>query len=188
MSKLLKNMISKVVNESLSSLMQREPTKPPFELLEPPVKILPSGKWPSEYSITREVPIRISEGDASALGLANEDVEDVMDGDVYNGEVEFYLSFDPYYSGGSSKNTSGHPDMWSPGDPEEFIVEDYTVIGFFLVGTSNIAIVSQEDGIRLSEFLGDLSDDETQRMKEIFLSHSDDSSNEDYFDDRDEEF
>lgn len=168
---LLKRCVVELVKESREAQnRQRLPTKPPFTLVDPIAGFIQSGKNISDFSIEREIPIKLSVEDAMALSLHPDDIESVAATGIYDGPVEFYIEADTHYEPGSPGRRSGHPDTWTPDDPEDFSVDDFVVVGFLASwGDARIALVSKEDGRRLGEYIGSLTDEEVEQIREKYV-------------------
>jgi hypothetical protein len=136
--------------------------QPAFELIDP-VKV---AAQQGDYYIAREFPLKMSEELMKIFGLTPEEIAEytTQSGGVVEGEYEMYLDIDVYYTPGQrSRNRWEQPD-----DPEEFLVEGYRVEGIFASAGKSI-ILSKEDGQRLAEYLGELSDDEVERIRESYM-------------------
>ena len=133
--------------------------KPPFELIDP---VNPSGGR-GQFELQRRIPLKLT---PEVLALFDVNPEDTNDG-ILDDYFDMTISADPDYAPGDAGNRYGHPDSWRQADPEEFSVDDYRVVTIYTAkGQMGL---SDEDGARLAEYLGPLTDDEVERIRDEFL-------------------
>lgn len=167
---LLKECIARLIKESLSN--------PVFEPLDP-VEFVHDSSIGGD-SIRRAFGIKMTPESANVFQLDQSEREDTEKHDgVFFTEWEIEIEVgDVYHSKGSPARLSGHPDTWAPADPEDFAVESYTVVGVYAPG--GFVKFSDRDGQRLAAFLGNLTDDEVEQIKDSYLSNLPDK--DDFYD------
>lgn len=163
---------SQVIKEAPGMAPEVDHPKPAFELIDP----VSMGKLPSNYYLNREFPLRMNEQLVQAFALVPEDVADLnQTGGILEGEYEMSIDVDVYYTPGErSRNRWTQPD-----DPEEFLVENYIVKGFYGPRGQHI-LLSKEDGVRLAEYLGELTEDEVDRVRETYMENLPEPDFDDY--------
>lgn len=155
----LKECIRALVNEAQKVIMPM----PVFELIDE-VKIVPGTA--EGYFVTKRISLKMSEELMVRFGFTVEEAKELQS--EVNGVVsdDWDLIINPeihYEPGQKSPNRYEYPD-----DPEQFIIEDYRVSGILTMNKGTM-VLSKEDSLRLAEYLGPLTDDEVESIREQHL-------------------
>jgi hypothetical protein len=134
-----------------------------------PVKTI---KGTGDYFITREFGIKLTPELSVAMDLNELDVAEVIaNNGILEGEWELAIDINSHYSKGSSDRLHGHPDTWHPGDPDEFEIKDYKIDGILFYSANKVIVFSPSDSARLKAILGDLTEDEIDRIREQYMDN-----------------
>lgn len=156
-SSLLKQYVKLMVETVVGPQQQALQLAGPFKPVKP-------GR--NEFAIYREFPIVPTPELMQALKL---DESDLDEAGMITGENEIIIEFDDiYYSPGERGS------WYQPADPEEFLVEDYSITAF------NGLRLTPEDEKALKAYLGDLTDEEQERAFEYWSDNYPDPEPDDY--------
>lgn len=120
----------------------------PFTI-QGPVTQSKKGSHSGEYAIYREFPIVATPEVLAAMRI---EPDEVVDG-VVMGEQEIIIDPDIYYQRSTFKGSHLQPP-----DPDEWMVEGYKVVAL------NGVDLSKEDAAALEAYLGELTEDEEDRI------------------------
>lgn len=127
-------------------------SKPPFQLTSPPVP--PKGRPNTgEFTLYREFPMVPTPEMMQFMKLDETDLDE--DGLLW-GEHEVGIDFDMYYEKPERQTMS------YPGNPGGYSVDDWTVVSL------NGMTLSPQDARALQDYLGELTDDETEALIEKY--------------------
>jgi len=164
----MKTRIRELVKAIMMENLHDVPVGPVFVPRDPPNL----AKGTGDYFISREFGIKLTPELAQALRLSQEDLEEAerMDGVLFS-EWELVLDLDTHYSKGSPARLHGHPDTWHPGDPDEFEIGNWTVEGILLYGARSTLVLSARDAAHLKDVLGDLTESETEQLRDQYFEN-----------------
>lgn len=134
-----------------------------------PAKVV---KDTGDYFISREFGIKLTPELVASMDLSELDTAEAMENNgVLEGEWELSLDINPHYSKGTPARLHGHPDTWHPSDPDEFEVSDFEINGILFYGAKKVVGFSPADSEQLKAIVGDLTEDELDRIREQYIEN-----------------
>lgn len=161
----LRALVEDIVDGALDSAASPGPVFAPVD----PVKVV---KYQHDYVISREFGLKLTSELILAMSLTELDVAEANEnGGVLQGEWELSLDVDVYYDKGSPGRMYGHPDRWSPPDPESFEIEGFEVQGILLYSAKSMVVFSPSDNKQLKDLVGELTEGEVDSVREQYIEN-----------------